>query len=120
MLPLWALMAIAGAAKSEVIDKPKEQRDRKLAAETIRWSPWTGMHPGPIQQADPAGSAVNWGLMGAQLGQSQANSAAYNDYLKRTGMGGQALPPNAGMGQMVIGPDGQYMQQGPVQQNGMF
>ena len=41
MLPIWAIMAIAGAAKG-TMDKKQEARDRHAAAITKLYQPWTG------------------------------------------------------------------------------
>lgn len=71
MDPLTAALVLGGVglAKSELIDRPREERQRKQAAITARWSPWTGMSPGQIQEADPFGSALQGGLTGAMLAQ---------------------------------------------------
>ncbi len=63
-----AIAAAIGLAKSELVDKPKEQRQRKLASETQRNSPWTGLQANPIQEADPIGTAMQFGATGAQIG----------------------------------------------------
>jgi hypothetical protein len=65
------LMAGMGLAKSELIDRPREERQRQQAANTMRYSPWTGMAPNAIQEADPLGSAMESGLTGAMLSQNQ-------------------------------------------------
>ena len=65
------VMAGLGLAKSELIDRPREEEQRRRAAITARWSPWTGMAPGGIQTADPLGSAMEAGLTGAMLSQNQ-------------------------------------------------
>lgn len=65
------IMAGLGLAKSELIDRPREERQRRQAANTMRYSPWTGMAPGAIQEADPLGSAMEAGLTGAMLSQNQ-------------------------------------------------
>jgi len=68
-------MALVGAgvglAKSELVDRPREAEQRRRAAITARWSPWTGMAPNAIQSADPFGSAIETGLTGAVVGQNQ-------------------------------------------------
>jgi hypothetical protein len=64
-------MAGLGLAKSELIDRPREERQRQQAANTMRYSPWTGMAPNAIQEADPLGSAMDAGLTGAMLSQNQ-------------------------------------------------
>lgn len=69
-ITLAAVMGGAGLLKSELIDKPREQEQRRQAAITARWSPWTGMAPGAIQSADPFGSAIQGGLAGAMIGQN--------------------------------------------------
>ena len=66
-----ALLAGAGLAKSELVDRPREERQRQQAAITARWSPWTGMSPNAVQNADPFGSAIQGGLTGAMLSQNQ-------------------------------------------------
>ena len=68
-MPLIALAIGAGVGliKSEAIDRPREERQRKLKAETQRYSPWTGMQGGNIQEADPFGSALAFGSTGAQI-----------------------------------------------------
>lgn len=68
-LILGGVLAGTGLLKSLTLDKAKEDRQRKLAAETARYSPWTGMQPGQIQEADPFGSALQFGTTGAMLGQ---------------------------------------------------
>ena len=65
------LLAGAGLLKSELVDRPREERQRQQAANTMRYSPWTGMAPNAVQEADPFGSAIQGGLTGAMLSQSQ-------------------------------------------------
>lgn len=51
--------------------KKNEDADRKLAAETARYSPWTNMAPQPIRRANSAFSDIGGGLMsGLATGQS--------------------------------------------------
>lgn len=74
-LPLLALAgggAGLGLIKSLTLDRAREDRQRKLAAETARYSPWTKMTPGAIEEADPFGSAMQGGFSGAALGQNIA------------------------------------------------
>lgn len=68
---LLALGAAAGLGKSIAIDAPRANRERKLAAETQRYSPWTGLKPGGISEPDPFGSALSFGLTGFQLDQGE-------------------------------------------------
>lgn len=62
-----------GLVKGLTLDRAKEDRQRKLAAETSRYSPWTGLAPGAIQEADPLGGAMQFGVTGASLGQGMEN-----------------------------------------------
>jgi hypothetical protein len=75
MLPLL-IGAGAGLLKSELIDRPQADRQRKLAATTAALSPWTGMTPEMPQEANPLGSMLQGGLAGAQIGQAMGASPA--------------------------------------------
>lgn len=98
-MPLIGLGAGAGIGllKNQIIDKPKQEKERMLAAETARFSPWTGMkaqNPGADTGALEA--AVGGGLAGASMGQQ---------------MGGGAMPPMGGAPQKKLPAD---MAMGPV------
>lgn len=75
-LALLAIGAAMGLAKNELVDKPKEKRQRKLAAETQRLSPWTGLQAGPIQEADAFGNALQYGTTGAMMGSMMKGAPA--------------------------------------------
>lgn len=79
-MPFGVLMtsglAGLGLVKGLTVDKAKENRQRQLAAETQRYSPWTGMQAQAIQNADPLGSAMQGGFTGFSLGQGMQNQAA--------------------------------------------
>lgn len=66
-------VAAAGLIKSYAVDKPKEERQRKLAAETQALSPWTGLSAGPIQEADPLGQTMQYGMAGYGMKQNIAD-----------------------------------------------
>lgn len=68
-MPVTALAIGAGVGllKSLAVDMPKAERQRKLAAETARYNPWTNAQAGPVQEADPIASAGQFGLAGAQF-----------------------------------------------------
>jgi hypothetical protein len=89
--------------KSEAIDKPKEARQRKLAAATQRYSPWTGLKANPIQEADTFGSALQGGMAGAtfasQNGAGGKGTAAPSTIVN-VGPGGQGgFPANSNLSQ---------------------
>lgn len=56
--------AALGLGKSMLIDQPREERQRQLAAETALYSPFTGLKPQLPEESDPLGAA----LQGAALG----------------------------------------------------
>lgn len=68
-LTLAAIMGGVGLLKGELLDRPREEKQREMAAVTARWSPWTGMAPQPIKEADPFGSALQSAAIGGMLGQ---------------------------------------------------
>ncbi len=97
MIPL--IMAAAGLLKAETVDKQKEERDRTLAANTQRWAPWTGLKANPIKEADPFGSALQYGGLGLSVQQgmnadtqNQAMNAAKMKYLNSMGGNNGAAP----------------------------
>lgn len=83
-MPITALAIGAGAGllKSELLDRPREQKQRTLAAETQRYSPWTGLKADPIHEADPLGSALTFGSQGAMLGAGIQNAQAQQGLMK--------------------------------------
>jgi hypothetical protein len=74
-----AIGAGIGLAKSELVDRPREERQRKQAGEIMKWSPWTGMAPNAVKEADPFGSALTTGLTGLMVGQATQNPQAAKD-----------------------------------------
>jgi hypothetical protein len=62
-------MAAAGAAKSELIDRPQENRDRELAAKTQELSPWTGLAAKQVREANTFGNTLQGGMTGLALAQ---------------------------------------------------
>lgn len=97
-MPLIGLGIGAGAGllKQQIIDKPKQDKERMLAAETARFSPWTGMKPQAVgPDSSPLEGAVGGGLAGAAMGQQMG------------GMPGAPGPqkPNMAMAAPVIGPN---------------
>ncbi len=86
----WVLVAAGagagvGVGKSELVDRPREERQRKLAAQTQRYSPWTGLQAQPIQEAKPFDSALQYGGTGAMMASGINNQQAQTDWLNRGG-----------------------------------
>lgn len=121
---LWvipAAMAGAGLLKGLTIDRAKEKRDRRLAAETQRLSPWTGLRAEQIREADPLGSTLQFGTTGLGIA-SGIESAENSDKLSKAmaqfyGQGGEGSMSNMqapawGRGSSPLGlpldPEGKY------------
>jgi hypothetical protein len=93
-------MAGAGLLKSELVDRPAADRQRKLAAQTQEYSPWTGLKAGAVKEADPIGSALAFGGAGAQVSNGLANQKI-NQQMADAATAGAAKPNynfNAGGG----------------------
>lgn len=84
----WVAVAVGagvGLTKAELIDQPKADRQRKLAASTQRYSPWTGLQAQPVQEADPMGSMLQYGATGASMGSNMKLQKAQTDWLNAGG-----------------------------------
>lgn len=107
------LLAGAGAGLLKGMGaKKQETRDRALAAEVARWSPWTGMQPTMPQRADVMGDVISGGTTGLLLGQNFTKAQP-----------AQGLPdPNMDLGRNVqmAGMQSPYVQMGPPQRPGYF
>ena len=82
-LTMMLIGSAIGLGKSELIDKPKEDRQRKLAARTIELSPWTGLKANPIEEADPFGSALKYGATGYSMGEDSADKEFKKEMAKQ-------------------------------------
>lgn len=67
-MPFPIMLALAGAQMFS--QAQKEKRDKKLAAATQAYSPWTGMKANPIEYADPIGTGMK--AYGAHVADEQA------------------------------------------------
>lgn len=65
-----------GLLKGLTVDRDKENRQRTLAAATQRYSPWTGLRAGEIEEADPFGKMLGGAGAGASFGQNYENAEA--------------------------------------------
>jgi len=79
-IPL-AMMA-AGAAKSELSDRPAAQRQRNAEAEKTRWSPWTGMQGQNVQDPNTANAMMQGGMSGLMMSQNM-DAAASNEQMSK-------------------------------------
>jgi len=68
-LGVLGIASALGLIKSFAIDQPREARERTLAAKTAEFSPFTGLAPQQVQEADPFGTALQFGLGGFDIGQ---------------------------------------------------
>ena len=71
-----------GVGKNFLFDQPKYQREKKLAASTQRYSPWTGMQAKAPNEPDPVAAGLTYGSQGAMLGQGLANANASKDLME--------------------------------------
>lgn len=74
---LWGALAGAGLGALQYGDKKRQQEhNRMVAAETARYSPWTGMRPQPVGD-DPSllGTLGQGALSGASFGQQFGGAA---------------------------------------------
>jgi hypothetical protein len=101
-----------GAAKHFMVDKPAEKRSRELAAETIRYSPWTGMSAPAIKQGPGLfASALQGGAIGSMYGGSS------NQPQPQTTTG--EVWKNMPLGQKQENPLDKYMRQSGMQQTAL-
>lgn len=77
-----ALGAGGGLLKTYLVDKPQADRDRYMAAITARYSPWTHMQPGQVQQVNPFNNIVQGGAAGMGMGQSMQNNDTWNQLMQ--------------------------------------
>lgn len=86
----WAIVAMtaAGLLKSELVDKPRARKDRQLQAKTAELSPWTGMKPSAVKEADPFGTALQFGSAGALMNANKSKSDFYSSSAKKMDSGG--------------------------------
>ncbi len=77
-MPMWlGIGAGVGLLKNELVDAPKEKRDRIQRSEELRYSPWTHRDPTTqVKEADALGSALQGGMAAGMMGQGLQNQAA--------------------------------------------
>lgn len=92
-----AIASAIGLAKSELVDRPQENRNRALAANTQRYSPWTGMQAQPVKPTDDLGTMMQYGSTGAMMGANMkaADKGTGNPW-GSGGVGNQGTPAPGG------------------------
>lgn len=63
-----AIGAAIGLAKNELVDQPAAAKQRELAAQTQRYSPWTGLQAQAPSSPNPFASMLQYGGAGAEMG----------------------------------------------------
>lgn len=91
--PIIAAAAVLGLLKSQLVDKPREAADRKLAAATTRYSPWTNLTAGSVQKADPIGTALSYGITGGGLANEMNKSPGTSSAPSSAGIYGPTTTP---------------------------
>jgi hypothetical protein len=96
---LGLIGAGAGMAKHEFDDIPKEQSQMKLAAETEKYAPWTGLHGKMPERSSGIGSALQGGTTGLMLGQGLSSAGLLSNAPKALASAGAstAAGPNLGI-----------------------
>lgn len=99
------LGAVTGALKGDS-DQKTYQSQMKQAAETQRYSPWTGMKASMPTEPNPFGTMASFAGAGASLGQGVQNAgggspatsagAMNADSLSKAGMSADPYSPNNG------------------------
>jgi hypothetical protein len=79
--PILASALLSGAVGGvkTLVDADREGRQRRLAAEKARMSPWTGIKPNEVEEADPIGNTLQAVTTGISLGQGIENAGMAND-----------------------------------------
>ena len=97
--------ALLGLGKSILVDAPKERRQRELTAKTQELSPWTGLKGGPIEEADPFGSALKYGATGYAMDEDSADKAFKKEMAKKmAGVFSTPDNPYTQLGQLTMPP----------------
>lgn len=102
-----AIAAALALAKDQFIDQPAAKRKRKLAAETERNSPWTGLHAGQVDDPNTIGTMMQFGATGAQIGagaeQASADANMRDAMANRLNSGGGMNSQASGWGSSPLG-----------------
>lgn len=79
------LASLAMGAGKYAADSSKAGRQRKLAAETQRYSPWTGLEAKAPDEPSLAGTELQFGSMGAQMGMGIHNMGVQQGMQEKMG-----------------------------------
>jgi hypothetical protein len=89
-------MALIGAGtglvKSELIDRPKANKQRKLSATQTELSPWTGRAGGPVDEADPWGAMLKGAGTGASMGLAMEKHASPSEFRQTMALNSMSNP----------------------------
>ena len=99
-----AIAAALGLAKSELVDKPAAERSKKLAGATQRLSPWTGLKADKVKEADPFGTALQFGAVGAQMGSAYSTDQMNSALTDKINSGAVSPRVNVNSGGMAASP----------------
>lgn len=87
--------ALLGLGKNVLIDQPREERQRQLAAETALYSPFTGLKPQLPEESDPLGSALQGAALGTLFSGSGTPGADQTQLPAGTPQTSETFAPNA-------------------------
>lgn len=70
-----AIAAALAVAKDKMVDEPQYQKQKQLAANTQRLSPWTGLTAQNPKPPNWMGQAIQYGATGAAMGANYGKGA---------------------------------------------
>jgi hypothetical protein len=119
MLPL--AIGLGVGALQGLQQQNQAEKDRKLAAITAQYSPWTHMAPQPVKEANMTGALASGALQGYGLGQNMDAASAYNNKNNaEAGFWNQMAQQQAGTPQEADMPEPQSAQQAQLQGLGRY
>lgn len=75
-----AIAAALALAKDQLVDRPAANRKRKVEAIKEEGSPWTHEKGNAVDDPDTLGTVMQYGTVGANLGQGYVDAQAAKDY----------------------------------------
>lgn len=92
---MWPLLLAGVMAMNKIVsDQQGAENDRNLASETARYSPWTGLRPGPVRKANWMGSGLQGFTSGLALGKGLGLGGSEAATSAAGAGGGGALMPS--------------------------
>lgn len=104
--------ALALAGVSAASQQKKQEQERQQRAIDTRYSPWTHITPGTIDQNGALQGAIQGGSAGMALNQNNQNAQAWRDWMSRGNGPSQNTMPNAPAGSGWVNAPSQNLNSG--------